>query len=156
MSEAFPSRFSTPEQSPGYQLWRVNNLWQRHIRKALLPYGLTHVQFVLLAAIAWLSKSQDAVTQAQAAQVAGADEMMASQVIRTLETRGLLRRRPHPADRRARCVALTTEGHSLTQRALVAVEEGDANFFSVVESDATLLPKLLNEIILAHSIQVSV
>ncbi len=31
-----------PEESSGFLLWQVTNLWQREIKKALEQYGLTH------------------------------------------------------------------------------------------------------------------
>ena len=46
--------FSTPEESTGLLLWQVTNGWQAAQRAALKPFGLTHVQFVLLAALTWL------------------------------------------------------------------------------------------------------
>src|SRR4029450_10195037 len=83
------SRFDTPEQSPGFQLWRVNLSWQRRIRSVLEPHQLTHVQFVLLASLWWLSDhGDDPPTQTRLAQQAGTDPMMTSQVIRKLETGG--------------------------------------------------------------------
>jgi hypothetical protein len=44
-----------PEDSPGFLLWHVTLRWQREIAAALAPLGLTHVQFVLLAAAWWLN-----------------------------------------------------------------------------------------------------
>jgi hypothetical protein len=43
------------EDSSGFLLWQVTNLWQREIKKALEPYGITHSQFVLMASIHWLT-----------------------------------------------------------------------------------------------------
>src|SRR5207244_5965381 len=87
------SRFPAPEQSPGFLLWRATLSWQRRIRLALAPHELTHVQFVLLASLWWLEDhSLEAPTQASLAEQAGTDPMMTSQVLRKLETRGLLER----------------------------------------------------------------
>ncbi|MGA7719963.1 MAG: hypothetical protein WCA84_02175 [Ignavibacteriaceae bacterium] len=49
---------STPEESTGFLLWQVTNLWQREIKKALSIYGLTHSQFVLLASILWFAQKK--------------------------------------------------------------------------------------------------
>ena len=46
--------FEKPEESTGFLLWQVTNLWQREIKKALEKYGLTHSQFVLIASMYWL------------------------------------------------------------------------------------------------------
>jgi hypothetical protein len=49
------SRFPVAAQSPGLLLWRVTNRWQAAMRAALAPHELTHVQYVLLASLTWLS-----------------------------------------------------------------------------------------------------
>jgi len=75
--------------------------------EALAPLGLTHVQFVLLACVWWLDEHGHAPNQQAIAAQAGTDIKMTSQVLRTLETKGLLERRVDPADTRARIVTPT-------------------------------------------------
>lgn len=118
-----------PDDSPGLLLWRVTNAWQRTIRTALEPCGITHVQFVLLAV---LSARDDAelITQRELAEIAVTDPMMTSQVLRALETKGLVERRPHPHDGRARVVCPTPDGTVLVNRAVAAVEAADLKFFA--------------------------
>ena len=57
-SDVTPRRGSRPardaDDSPGFLLWQVTNKWQAAQRAALKPFGLTHVQFVLLASLTWL------------------------------------------------------------------------------------------------------
>ena len=65
-------------------LWQVTNRWQAAQRAALKPYGLTHVQFVVLASLTWLA-ADGPVTQKALADHAALDPMMTSQVLRTLE-----------------------------------------------------------------------
>jgi len=148
MSE-LKSRFSGPEQSPGYQLWRVTNLWQQRMRAALAPHGLTHVQFVLLAVTSWLTRGDAVVTQIQVAEAAGTDEMMTSQVLRTLEKNGLIRREPHPTDARARRLVVTDAGRSTAAAAMVSVEEADVRFFEAV-ADVDGLTSTLRSLVERH------
>lgn len=129
------TRFRTPRESPGFLLWLVTNSWQRHLRAALDPLDLTHVQFVLLASLAWLSRDGEPVTQARLAQQARTDVMMTSQVVRALERKGLLLRGAHPADHRARGLQVTRKGLQLVNRALGLVERADARFFGTVGKD---------------------
>lgn len=110
-------------------LWQVTNRWQSAVRSALQPFELTHVQFVLLASLTWLSR-EGPVTQKRLADHAVTDPMMTSQVIRALEGRGLVSRDVDPADRRARAVQVTTRGAELANAAVVAVEHCDQQFFS--------------------------
>jgi DNA-binding MarR family transcriptional regulator len=90
------TEYEDANASPGLLLWQVTNQWQAATRAALTPLGLTHVQFVLLASLTWLDASGP-VTQKQLADHAVTDPMMTSQVLRALERRGLMERRPHPA-----------------------------------------------------------
>ncbi len=116
------------ELSPGLALWQVTNDWQRHIRHALEPFNLTHVQFVLLAHVAALGPDEP-VTQHELATRCRTDLTMTSQVLRRLEGHGLIERLPHPRDGRARAMRPTTAGSELANRANRAVEQADAHYF---------------------------
>ena len=89
------NRTLKPENSPGFLLWQVTNQWQRTLRQALESAGLTHVQYVLLAGLAWLEEKEGPVTQSRLAQFCRTDPMMTSQVVRTMEGEGLLTRKRH-------------------------------------------------------------
>ncbi|MGW4772431.1 MarR family winged helix-turn-helix transcriptional regulator [Nocardia sp. NPDC004278] len=125
------SRFDHADESLGLLLWRVTNRWRAAHRAALSPFGLTHVQFVLLAALTWLAgrSAGKPVTQRDVADHAAADPMMTSQVLRTLEQKRLLERRDHPTDRRAKSLIPTESGAALVNRAIGAVEACDRDFF---------------------------
>lgn len=138
------TEFGSAEESPGLLLWQVTNRWQAAQRAALKPYGLTHVQFVLLASLTWLHGAAGApVTQKALADHAVTDPMMTSQVLRALEARDLLRRLPHPHDRRARALAPTEEGAALANRAVAAVEACDRAFFAALGQDTALFARSL-------------
>lgn len=128
--------FSSADDSPGLLLWQVTNRWQAAQRAALKPYGLTHVQFVLLASLTHLQAGGTPVTQRRLADHAATDPMMTSQVLRALEARGLLTRGPHPRDARARTLSVTDEGAAVANAAVAAVEACDAAFFAPLAEDA--------------------
>ncbi|MEO5834700.1 MAG: MarR family winged helix-turn-helix transcriptional regulator, partial [Nakamurella sp.] len=139
MSGGLASTFTDAEDSPGLLLWRVTNSWQAAQRSALKPLALTHVQFVLLAAVTWLTAPSRAdpagVTQQQLSAYARTDPMMTSQVVRALETLGLVTRDAHPTDGRARVLATTEAGRALADRAVAVVEACDRDFFGPLEGD---------------------
>jgi len=139
------TEFSSAQDSPGFLLWQVTNRWQAAIRAALKPLGLTHVQFVLLASLAWLD-ADGPVTQRALAGHAAVDPMMCSQVLRALEDRGLVERAPHPSDRRARALVVTPAGAALADRAVVVVEACDRAFFARLGDDAGGLTQLLQRL----------
>jgi DNA-binding MarR family transcriptional regulator len=126
-----------PSQSPGFLLWHATLRWQRGVVAALAPLDLTHVQFVLLACSWWLNEQGEHPTQARLAAQAGTDVKMTSQVIRALESKGLVEREVDPADTRARRLRVTRRGARLAPRAIDVVEAVDAEFFSELpRSDA--------------------
>ena len=126
--------FSVEEasESSGFLLWQVTALWQRRIAWALRSIGLTQVQYALLASLLWMSRTQRTITQAMLARHTKLDMMMTSQVLRTLESRGLLERNPHPTDTRAKVLGLTKEGRKLAWQAVPLVEGVDREFFGAL------------------------
>jgi len=126
-----PTRHSDPAESPGLLLWKVSNTWQRRQRAALQPFGLTHSQFVILATATWFGASET-LTQARLSELSGVDPMTTSQVVRVLESAGLVQRRDHPEDPRAKAILVTAAGREKARRALPVVEETDAAFFEPV------------------------
>lgn len=137
------ARTLRPENSPGFLLWQVTNLWQRRQRAALDRLGITHVQFILLAGLAWLQERETTVSQARLAQFCKTDAMMTSQVLRTLERDGLLHRQPDPSDRRARRLTLSSRGAELLNDAMPLVLEADATFFqALTERQGDLIESL--------------
>jgi len=63
MPEEIKFHFTNPEESPGYLLWQITMLWQRKTKRELDKLDITHTQFVLMATLAWLSRTSEAVTQ---------------------------------------------------------------------------------------------
>jgi len=137
-----PSRLAGPQDSPGFLLWKVSNAWQRRQRLALKPFELTHSQFVLLATATWFG-AEEALTQARLSELSGVDVMTTSQIVRTLEGAGLMRRPEHPDDPRARSIVVTDAGRAKVRKAIVAVERADAEFFAPVSKRNDALLDLL-------------
>lgn len=131
-----------PDESPGFLLWHVTLRWQRDIAAALAPLDLTHVQFVLLATTWWMNSQGEDPNQLSLATQAGTDVKMTSQVLRKLETKGLVRREVDPADTRAKRLRATDRGAELAQQAIVVVEAADAAFFQASPDLAALMALL--------------
>lgn len=127
--------FKKPEDSPGYLLGQLTMLWQRKQKRVLDPLDLTHTQFALLCALAWLSRESDQVTQVDIANQGNADTMMVSKVLRTLEQKKFITRHHHPTDTRAKIIKLTPDGEAVLQKAIICVETADLDFFHKVETD---------------------
>ena len=145
MSKSIAFGFDRPYDSPGLLLWRVSAAWQRSIRDALEPLGLTHAQFVFVAALAWQQTrdpSYGSGTQAQLAQTIGMDVMTASQIARSLEKKTLLKRSPKPSDGRAMSLALTDAGLEVARIGLPLVNAADAKFFASLNGTPAFVAEL--------------
>lgn len=139
------SAHSSAEESPGFLLWRVSTLWRRAIEEVLKPLDLTHPQFVILATTGYLTRSGARVSQAEIGRYAALDPNTTSQILRSLEGKGLIER-SHRPDERTKCPLLTTQGVKSLKKALPAVEQADALFFSQVRLKETTLLTALKEL----------
>lgn len=127
-----PFSVEKAEDSSGFLLWQVTNLWQREIKKALEQYDLTHSQFVLMASIHWLTLHDTEVTQILLSSHTKIDPMTTSTVLRTLQKKGLLERQEHATDTRAKTVLLTQSGKDIVVQAVKTIEQFDLDFFSML------------------------
>ena len=92
--------------------------FHRRADAALAPHGVTADQFVVLAVL----KEGDAVTQRELARRAASDPNTIRAMLVLLENRGLIIRRPHPTDARARIVTLTAKGRKMYKTVWAAGE----------------------------------
>ena len=129
MSDGF-DQWDSAWDSPGFVLWHATLRWQGAMRAVLAPHGLTHVQFVLLASIGWLAERGGPPTQRVVAEHAGADIAMTSQVVRSLEAKGLVTRERGDGDARSWRLRLTEAGGERLGGALESVEAADRAFFA--------------------------
>jgi DNA-binding MarR family transcriptional regulator len=97
--------------------------WQRAINAALRPLQLTHTQYLVLASAArMIREHDDAVAQLTIAESAELDCATISNLVRKLESRGLLDRGIDSIDGRRWRVILTTRGQSMLVKATAIVE----------------------------------
>jgi MarR family transcriptional regulator, lower aerobic nicotinate degradation pathway regulator len=92
-----------------FRLWRASHT---RITEALATIGLTPALFALLNVLG----ARDGAIQQELGSVMGIDPSTMVSLIDQLENAGLARRRPHPADRRAREVSLTAKGRRALER----------------------------------------
>ncbi len=124
--------FESPDENLGYLLWQTTMLWQRQMNRALDGVKLTHTQFVILIALAWLSRSSENITQKEIADHSKTDRMMVSKILRTLQKNGLIERKEHETDTRAKCVFLTEKGAKTLQKAIKIKTNANELFFKKI------------------------
>jgi DNA-binding MarR family transcriptional regulator len=98
----------------GHLSRRFDQVCHGIITEAAAPDGLTRLQFALLVGVADLP----GIDQRRLADAIGIVPVNASQMLRELETMGLVDRRTNGADRRARELRLTAKGDRAVNRVL--------------------------------------
>lgn len=139
------SAFLTPEQSPGFLLWRASTLWRRSIERVLKPLHLTHPQFVILATTEWLTKAGQQVSQASIGRHVGLDPNTISQILSGLEKKEWIERIRSPDDR-SKYPSLTPLGKKVLAKALPAVEKADAKFFAACSLQDSKVVEILQKL----------
>lgn len=113
---------SHPEPpATGRLLWQVTTKWRAAVDRALAPLGLTHAQYALLGSLYGLWLSGERPSQRELADAAGLEPIYVSKLTRALERSGLLERRAHPGDPRARQLTLTEHGTTVVRQAVSIV-----------------------------------
>jgi DNA-binding MarR family transcriptional regulator len=120
--------FSDPEENAGFLMWQVSMLWQRKLKNGLDTLGITHGQFLLLAALSYLSTQKNVVSQQDLAKHVRIDKMMTSKILRTLQKKGLLSRKKNKTDTRVRTLALSESGETLLAQSFKLVDRIDNDF----------------------------
>ena len=127
-----PFGFERPEDSPGFLLWQTTMIWQRQIKRALEPYGISHAQFVIMATLMWFAAHHYDTNQSSIVNWTKLDKMTVSQSLKKLVTLGYVHRMEHETDTRAKSVSLTEKGKEMV-RTLVPIVEGiDNSFFAKI------------------------
>ncbi len=124
-----------PVRTFGFRMWHVQHAFMRRLEAALLPIGLTHMQFVVLRVADHLAQAGERPTQARLAVGTATDRMMVSKVLRLLEGKGLVLRPVHPADARAHHVVLTAAGRRLVAQAVPLALQAQAEYFGSLSGD---------------------
>jgi DNA-binding MarR family transcriptional regulator len=133
-----------PEKTVGFVLWRVVHRYIREVDRALADHDLTHLQFTTLAMAAWLGREGESVTQSEIARFSDIHPMQVSQMLKVLETKGMVKRERSPSDVRAKHIAITRSGIATLGRAMPVVIEVQRRLFGEAgKTGGSLLEGLL-------------
>jgi DNA-binding MarR family transcriptional regulator len=95
-------------------------------------------------ALLWLTEGP--LSLSELAEAVRVDAPYATLIVDNLEERGLVERRPDPADRRRKLVALTPEGKEAAQLALRIKREPPPGFASLTAAELDVLEDLVRRI----------
>ncbi len=107
-----------PENAVGFVLWRVLHRFVREADRVLEPLSLTHLQFTTLTLVAWTNRSGDPVEQAMLARSGDIHPMQVSQMLKALESKGMIARAQSTSKRSAKSVEITPAGLAAVRAAL--------------------------------------
>jgi len=130
MADSSPFKYEKADDSAGFLLWKITALWQSRLAEVLGEFGITQTQYAILASLKWFEEKKEPTTQAHLVEHAKVDKMTISKAIRRLEEDGLVLREGSLTDSRATNVRFSAQGKRLIQKAIVAIENADEEFFS--------------------------
>ncbi|HEY8814352.1 MAG TPA: MarR family winged helix-turn-helix transcriptional regulator [Candidatus Dormibacteraeota bacterium] len=140
------------ESIPGFLLWQVSKLWQRHLTIALQDLKLPSTQAVILANVLRFAEEGRPVTQADLADVAKVDRMTASQSLQSLELKGYIIRKTAPGDRRTNRVLLSNKGRRIALEAIKRLAATHNAFFSPLAGETDAIVNYLQQLIHANEL----
>ena len=125
----------------GFTLSRLGRIWRQQLDAGLLGRGVSYSRWV---ALVYLARGGEGMSQKDLARYMGIEAPTLVRLLDRLELEGLVERRPHPADRRAKAVHLTADaGPVLEQFDEVAKDVRTALLAGIDEADlATCLAVL--------------
>ncbi|MGH3280168.1 MAG: MarR family winged helix-turn-helix transcriptional regulator [Trebonia sp.] len=85
-------------------------------------------------------------TQRELADRLSADQPYVTLMVDDLEKHGLVQRKPHPTDRRAKLVELTASGHAAAARADAILDEPPAELRGVPDADLEAVLRVLDRL----------
>ena len=95
--------------SAGYLINHIARLCFKGLHEQIAPLGLAPAQFMTLLEL-W---REDGLTQKQLVERLDVEQATMANTIARMERDGLIERRPHPEDRRARSIHMTEKAKSL-------------------------------------------
>jgi len=99
--------------SAGYLVNNLARLLVEVLRKRIAPLGIVPGQFPTLLAL-W---EKDGLTQKELLALVDIEQATLANTLTRMERDGLITRKEHPADARARTIHLTEQGHSIQDEA---------------------------------------
>lgn len=144
------SRYAQPSDSVGFLLRQLFMAWRRRLEAGLSEIDLTHIQFVMLMGLAWLTRADRSVSQGELTRFCRCSRALASQTLSTLLRKGLIEQVEDPADRRAKQISLTRAGEKKVRQATPLLESTEAEFLA---ADPALRTRLDRDLRRALKIQ---
>ena len=122
-------KVDNPTHSVGLQFWSLYTKWNAEITLNLKPLGITHTQFVILAAILWRDSGHHISSQSDISSLTSIDKMTLSKALIKLVEKKFIVKNKAGNDSRIFLLTLTEIGADLTKQAISIVEDIDDKIF---------------------------
>lgn len=130
---------------PGFLLARAGGAAIRRLNRALARHGLRSRQYTVLTAAA----EPPGRSQRDLGELLGIDPSAVVAIVDDLERDGLVRREPHPLDRRTRLIVATDAGRARWRDVAGSAGEVEAALLARLDADErALLVDLLRRLVL--------
>ena len=119
------------QRSPGYLANHMARLFAQRLHERIRPLGIAPAQFVTLLEL-W---EGDGLTQAELVERLDVEQATMANTLARMERDGLIERRAHETDARARTVHLTNRARALREPAQAAAREVNAMAMADIADD---------------------
>ena len=141
-----PKRMSSwdPESAPTYWINQASRLILRHFEKSLRPLGFGMAYLPVAGALA----RDGALQQKELAERTRVEQPTMAALLLRMERDGLIARTPHPSDKRASLVTLTSSARERLPRARELLWEGaERATAGLTQEEQTQLRTLLQRVV---------
>ncbi|WP_197321726.1 MarR family winged helix-turn-helix transcriptional regulator [Saccharomonospora sp. NB11] len=125
-------------------LMRVQQILQSAVDAALKPHGLTFARFEALTLLSFSRHAR--LPMRVMGERLQLHPTSVTNIVDRLEKDGLVRRLPHPTDRRTTLVEITEEGNARREQATKAVTDIDFGLTGLTERQTEQLTELLTRV----------
>ncbi len=137
-------------KAPGHLVRRAQQIAVALFMAELAKEDVTPVQFAILNAVMDIP----GIDQITLAGRVAFDAATSGSVIGRLETKGWIKREPHPIDRRRKLLWLTPSGHAATLQMKTAVVRVQANLLKPLsQEESQQLMVLLSKLVAGHELE---
>lgn len=127
----------------GFAFGKIGEMSKDLYRAAIAPLGITEQHLYILVALDRMGKT----VQAHLSVPLKIDRATMVGLLNDLEKRGLIRRTPHPSDRRAYLVEITGAGRDLEQQAWQISADFTRRFFDgLSEAESAAFKQMLRRV----------
>lgn len=133
---------------PGFLVRRLNQIHYAIFSEECKEHAITPVQFGVLTALSL----KPALDQTEVGTELGLDRTTTADVLKRLEERNLIERRPHPADKRSRQSLITEEGFRVMKLLHTQMQTAQQRLLSPLSpQDQQIFLELLTKLVMSNN-----